>query len=135
MKEIEKIGGVVRAVAQGYIQSKVSREAYEFEKAVQEGELIKVGVNKYVVGEEEDVALHDYREESAEEKIRDLQALRRERSAAEVSQSLKALEQAVGEKKNVMPFLVDCCRTYCTVGEMTRVFKEAYGEFEEPSIF
>jgi methylmalonyl-CoA mutase, N-terminal domain len=135
MKEIEKIGGVVRAVAQGYIQSKVSREAYEFEKAVQEGELIKVGVNKYVVGEEEDVALHDYREESAEEKIKDLQALRRERSTADVSRSLKALEQAVGEKKNVMPFLVDCCRTYCTVGEMTRVFKDAYGEFEEPSIF
>ena len=135
MKEIDKIGGVVRAVAQGYIQSKVSREAYEFEKAVQEGELIKVGVNKYVMGEEEDVALHDYREESAEEKIRDLQALRRERSGADVSRTLKELEQAVREKKNVMPFLVDCCRAYCTVGEMTRVFKEAYGEFEEPSIF
>jgi len=135
MKEIEKIGGVVRAVAQGYIQSKVSRQAYEFEKAVQEGELIKVGVNKYVVGEEEDVALHDYREELAEEKIKDLQALRRERSSAEVSRTLRELEQAVREKKNVMPSLVDCCRAYCTVGEMTRVFKEAYGEFEEPSIF
>jgi len=135
MKEIEKIGGVVRAVAQGVIQSKVSRQAYEFEKAVQEGELIKVGVNKYVVGEEEDVALHDYREELAEEKIKDLQALRRERSTAEVSRSLKALEQTVREKKNVMPSLVDCCRAYCTVGEMTRVFREAYGTFEEPSIF
>ena len=135
MKEIEKIGGVVRAVAQGYIQSKVSRQAYEFEKAVQEGELIKVGVNKYVEGEEEDVALHDYREESAEEKIKDLQTLRRERLSAEVSRTLRELEQAVREKKNVMPFLVDCCRAYCTVGEMTRVFKEAYGEFEEPSIF
>ncbi|MBI5584372.1 MAG: methylmalonyl-CoA mutase [Deltaproteobacteria bacterium] len=135
MQEVEKIGGVVRAVAQGYIQRKVSRQAYEFEKAVQEGELIKVGVNKYVVGEEEDVALHDYREESAEEKIRDLQALRRERSAADVSRSLKALEQAVRDKKNVMPFLVDCCRAYCTVGEMAGVFKQAYGTFEEPSIF
>jgi methylmalonyl-CoA mutase N-terminal domain/subunit len=135
MKEIEKIGGVVRAVAQGYIQSKVSRQAYEFEKAVQEGELIKVGVNKYVEGEEEDVALHDYREELAEEKIKDLQTLRRERLSAEVSRTLRELEQAVREKKNVMPFLVDCCRAYCTVGEMTRVFKEAYGEFEEPSIF
>ena len=67
-------------MAQGYIQRKVSRQAYEFEKAVQEGELIKVGVNKYVEGEEEDVDLHEYREESAEEKIRDLKALRQERS-------------------------------------------------------
>jgi methylmalonyl-CoA mutase N-terminal domain/subunit len=135
MREVEKVGGVVRAVAQGYIQRKVSRQAYEFEKAVQDGELIKVGVNKYVVGEEEDVALHDYREESAEEKIRGLQALRRERSDADVSKTLKALEQAVREKKNVMPFLVDCCRAYCTVGEMAGVFKQAYGTFEEPSIF
>ena len=135
MKEIEKIGGVVRAVAQGYIQRKVSRQAYEFEKAVQEGELIKVGVNKYVVGEEEDVALHDYREESAEEKTKDLEALRRERSSADVSRTLKELERAVRGKNNVMPFLVDCCRAYCTVGEMAGVFKEAYGTFEEPSIF
>lgn len=135
MQEIEKYGGIVKAVGQGYVQRKVSRQAYEFEKAVQEGELIKVGVNKYVEGEEEDVALHDYREELAEEKIKDLEALRRERSSADVSRSLKALEQAVLEKKNVMPLLVDCCRAYCTVGEMTQAFREAYGTFEEPSIF
>jgi methylmalonyl-CoA mutase, N-terminal domain len=135
MKEVEDLGGIVKAVAQGYIQRKVAREAYEFEKAVQEGELIKVGVNKYVEGEEEDVALHEYREESAEEKIKELKVLRRERSSQGVSRSLKALESAVKNKKNVMPFLVDCCQAYCTVGEMTRVFKEAFGEFEEPNIF
>lgn len=135
MKEIEDLGGIVRAVAQGYIQRKVAREAYEFEKAVQDGELIKVGVNKYVEGEEEDVALHEYREESAVEKIEALKALRKERSSQEVSRTLKALESAVTNKKNVMPFLVDCCQAYCTVGEMTNVFKQAYGEFEEPSIF
>ncbi len=97
--------------------------------------MIKVGVNKYVEGEEEDVDLHEYREESAEEKIRDLKALRRERSSQEVTRTLKALETAVKEKKNVMPLLVDCCKAYCTVGEMTRVFKDSYGEFEEPGLF
>ncbi|MBI5606800.1 MAG: methylmalonyl-CoA mutase [Deltaproteobacteria bacterium] len=135
MKEVEGVGGIVKAVAQGYIQRKVSRQAYEFEKAVQEGELIKVGVNKYVEGEEEDVALHEYREESAEGKIRELKALRQERPAEAVIRTLKNLEGAVKEKKNVMPFLVDCCKVYCTVGEMTRIFKEAYGTFEEPNIF
>jgi methylmalonyl-CoA mutase, N-terminal domain len=135
MKEVEDLGGIIKAVAQGYIQRKVSRQAYEFEKAVQEGELIKVGVNKYMEGEEEDVDLHEYREESAEEKIRDLKALRQERSAEEVTRTLKALKTAVQEKKNVMPFLVDCCQAYCTVGEMTGIFKEAYGTFEEPNIF
>jgi methylmalonyl-CoA mutase N-terminal domain/subunit len=135
MKEVEDLGGIVKAVAQGYIQQKVSRQAYEFEKAVQDGELIKVGVNKYAEGEDEDVALHEYREESAEEKIQALKELRRERSDQEVARTLKALESAVADKKNVMPFLVDCCQAYCTVGEMADVFKQAYGEFEEPSIF
>jgi methylmalonyl-CoA mutase N-terminal domain/subunit len=135
MKEVEDFGGIVKAVAQGYIQKKVSRQAYEFEKAVQDGELIKVGVNKYVEGEEEDVALHEYREESAEEKIQALKELRRERSSLEVTRTLKALESAVEKKKNVMPLLVDCCQAYCTVGEMTQVFKNAFGEFEEPNIF
>jgi methylmalonyl-CoA mutase N-terminal domain/subunit len=135
MKEVEGFGGIVQAVAQGTIQKKVSRQAYEFEKALQEGELIKVGVNKYWEGEEEDVALHEYREESAEEKIRDLKALRRERSSQEVTRTLKALEITVKEKKNVMPLLVDCCKAYCTVGEMTRIFKDSYGEFEEPGLF
>ena len=135
MKEVEGFGGIVQAVAQGTIQKKVSRQAYEFEKALQEGELIKVGVNKYWEGEEEDVALHEYREESAEEKIRDLKALRRERSSQEVTRTLMALEITVKEKKNVMPLLVDCCKAYCTVGEMTRIFKDSYGEFEEPGLF
>ena len=49
--------------------------------------------------------------------------------------TLKALEQAAREKKNVMPYLVDAVRAYATVGEMTGVFKTVYGEFKEPDIF
>ena len=73
-EEMDEVEGLRRhrpGRGPGAIQRKVARQAYEFEKDVQEGELIKVGVNKYVVGEEEDVALHEYREELAEEKIKD----------------------------------------------------------------
>jgi methylmalonyl-CoA mutase N-terminal domain/subunit len=48
---------------------------------------------------------------------------------------LKDLEKAARDEKNVMPYLLECCKAYTTVGEMTKVFKEVYGEFKEPSIF
>jgi len=113
----------------------VAKQAYEFEKGVQKGELIKVGVNKYVEGEEMEVELHDYRQESAEEQIKRLKEVKRERDNRSVAESLKDLEGAARSEKNVMPYLVQCCKGYATVGEMTRVFREVYGEFREPSLF
>jgi methylmalonyl-CoA mutase N-terminal domain/subunit len=135
MEKIEKVGGMVQAVATGYIQRLVSRQAYEFEKGIQSGELLKVGVNIHTEGEAMDVELHEYTNESAEKQIESLKQLRRERNDRDVKRTLDALEAATRAGKNVMPSLVDCCKAYATVGEMTRVFREAYGEFEEPSLF
>ena len=113
----------------------MARQAYEFEKGVQKGELIKVGVNKYTEGEEMEVELHEYRQESAQEQVQRLREVKRERNNRKVTQMLKDLEKAAREEKNVMPYLLECCRAYATVGEMTKVFKEVFGEFKEPSIF
>jgi methylmalonyl-CoA mutase N-terminal domain/subunit len=113
----------------------VAKQAYEFEKGVQKGELIKVGVNKYTEGEEMEVELHEYRRESAEGQIQRLQEIKRERDNRKVVQLLKDLEKAARDETNVMPYLLDCCKAYATLGEMTKIFKEVYGEFKEPSIF
>jgi methylmalonyl-CoA mutase N-terminal domain/subunit len=72
---------------------------------------------------------------SAEEQIQRTKAVRRERDNRKVTQSLKELELAARAEKNVMPYLLECCKAYATVGEMTKVFKEVFGEFKEPSIF
>jgi len=137
MKQIQEIGGMVHAVATGFIQRKVARQAYEYEKGVQEGEYIKVGVNKYVdeTGEQTDVALHEYNEGWVDQQIGGLKDLRRTRGNREVARTLKDLEQGTRAGKNVMPLLVDCCRAYATVGEMAGVFRDIFGEWEEPSIF
>jgi methylmalonyl-CoA mutase N-terminal domain/subunit len=135
MKRIDEIGGMIQAVEMGYVQKEVAKQAYEFEKGVQKGELIKVGVNKYTEGEEMEVDLHEYRQESAEEQIKRLRKVKRERDNRKVSRLLKDLESAARTEKNVMPYLLECCKAYATVGEMTKVFKEVYGEFKEPSIF
>jgi methylmalonyl-CoA mutase N-terminal domain/subunit len=97
--------------------------------------LIKVGVNKYTEGEEMEVDLHEYHQESVEEQIRCLREVKRERDNRKVVQFLKDLEKAARDERNVMPYLLECCKAYATVGEMTKVFKEVYGEFKEPSIF
>jgi len=137
MKQIQEIGGMVHAVATGFIQRKVARQAYEYEKGVQNGEYIKVGVNKYVDEAEEqtDVELHEYNEAGVEQQIEALKELRRTRDNREVTRTLQALAQGTRSGENVMPLLVDCCRAYATVGEMAGVFRDIFGEWEEPSIF
>ena len=135
MAKIDKVGGIVKAVATGYIQRLVSMQAYEYEKGLQSGELKKVGLNIHTEGEPMDVELHEYTGESAEKQIASLKQLRSERNGREVARTLGELEAAAKAGKNVMPYLVECCKAYATVGEMARVFRDVFGEFDEPSLF
>jgi len=135
MEKIEKMGGMVEAVASGYVQREVARQAYEFEKKLQEGKVTKVGVNKYTEGVDMEVELHEYNEAWAQLQIERLKDLKKTRDNKAVRESLKLLGKAAKEKENVMPYLLDCCKCYATVGEMANVFREVFGEFREPSIF
>jgi methylmalonyl-CoA mutase N-terminal domain/subunit len=135
MEKVEKVGGMVEAVSSGYVQKEVARQAYEFEKKIQKGEIIKVGVNKYTEGVDMEVDLHEYNEEWARLQIKRLKELKKDRDNKAVKNSLKALEKAAREEKNVMPYLLVCCKDYATVGEMSNVFRDVFGEFVEPSIF
>ena len=135
MEKIEKVGGMVEAVSSGYVQREVAGQAFEFEKKLQDGTIPKVGVNKYTEGVDMEVELHEYNEAWAREQITSLQKLKSERDNKAAGDSLKDLEKAAKEQKNVMPFLVRCCKDYATVGEMANVFRDAFGEHVEPSIF
>jgi methylmalonyl-CoA mutase N-terminal domain/subunit len=94
-----------------------------------------VGVNIHTEGESKDVELHEYNGESAEKQIEELNRVRRQRHSREVMATLSDLEKATREGKNVMPCLVACCKAYATVGEMTAVFRNIFGEFGEPALF
>ncbi|MDX2446259.1 MAG: methylmalonyl-CoA mutase family protein, partial [Desulfobacterales bacterium] len=137
MTAIQKVGGMIPAVSSGYIQRKVTRQAYEYEKGLQSGEFTKVGLNKYTDGEESgpDVALHEHNEVWVEKQINRLQELKGSRNNQVVKRTLQALEKGTRQGKNVMPLLVDCCREYATVEEMTSVLRDVFGEWQEPAIF
>jgi methylmalonyl-CoA mutase, N-terminal domain len=135
MEKVEKVGGMLEAVSSGYVQKEVARQAYEFEKKLQEGQVTKVGVNKYTEGVDMEVELHEYNEEWAGLQIDRLKELKRTRDNQAVADSLKSLEAAAKSRENVMPHLVSCCKAYATVGEMADVFRQVFGEYVEPSIF
>jgi methylmalonyl-CoA mutase N-terminal domain/subunit len=137
MKQIQKVGGMLHAVATGFIQRKVAQQAYEYERGLQKGDYIKVGVNKYTDETEDqtDVELHEYNDQWADKQVAGLKELRRTRNNREVKRLLKELEETARNESNVMPVLADCCRAYATVGEMADVFRNVFGEWQEPSIF
>jgi methylmalonyl-CoA mutase N-terminal domain/subunit len=135
MHRVKKMGGMVQAVSSGYIQREVAKQAYAFEKSLQNGDVIKVGVNKYTGGEQPDVDLHEYDDTWADTQVQRLKTVRRTRNNREVVRLLKDLDQAARTDNNVMPTLVDCCRAYATVGEMAGVLRDVFGEWDEPSLF
>ncbi|MBK5100630.1 MAG: methylmalonyl-CoA mutase [Desulfobacteraceae bacterium] len=135
MEKIEKVGGMVEAVSSGFVQKEVARQAYEYEKKLQQGKVTKVGVNKYTEGVDMEVELHEHNEEWAKSQIEHLKELKGTRDNKAVTKSLNALEKAAKEEKNVMPLLVECCKCYATVGEMANVFRDVFGEYVEPGIF
>ena len=137
MKEIQDMGGMIKAVSTGFIQRKVSGQAYEYEKGLQTGEYTKVGQNRNPEGNDhsEDVELHEYNEEWAEQQQAGLKELKKTRNNKDVARTLNALEKGTKLGKNVMPLLVECCHAYATVGEMAGVFRDIFGEWEEPGIF
>ena len=136
MERIEKMGGMAEAVEQGFVQKLVAQQAYQFEKDLQTGKLKKVGVNLYAdeSKKEEDVELHEYDPSVIDQQIERLKEVKRERSDKEVANALKDLKKAAEEGKNVMPYLVTAVKAYATVQEMTDVFREVFGEFNEPRI-
>jgi len=134
MEKVKKVGGMVEAVASGYVQREVARQAYEYEKRLQDGAVTKVGVNKYTEGVDMEVELHEYNEDWAMLQIERLKKLKQERDKKAAGSSLKALEDAAREGSNVMPHLVECCKSLATVGEMADVFRNVFGEHREPSI-
>ena len=138
MARVEEWGGIVRAVSNGTIQRIVAQQAYAHEKALQRGEIVKVGVNKYRMpsprdgGEGREVQLHEYRPDQAEAQMRRTAQIQAQRDGEAVSRALDALKRAAQGRENLMPYFLDAVRAYATLGEMTAVLKTVFGEFKEP---
>ncbi len=137
MDDLERRGGMVKAVEDGYLQGLISEEAFRVHQAVASGERPIVGVNRFETDESPpEVEGYELDERSRARQLERLAEVKRSRSAVEVRDTLAALGAAAGgETENLMPLLVDCAKAYCTVGEMVDVLKAQWGEFQQPAVF
>ena len=133
MKQVDKRGGIVSAISKGEIQREVSKQAYLYEKKIQSGDFVKVGVNKYRIEEEERIIkIHEHDPSLVKQQIKTLNKIKETRDNKKVKNSLEKLCNMAKTDENLMPYIIDCVKAYATVGEITIVLKEVFGEFKEP---
>lgn len=135
IEELDDYGGVIKAIEDGYLQMRIAERARDRKRAVDKGQTVIVGQNFFRRDEQTDDFGEVFRlDPKAAEKVREkYDALLTRRDDAAVARSLAALEEAaMRDDVNVMPFLVDCCHAYATVGEMVATLKRCWGEFQEP---
>ena len=131
--KIDALGGMVAAVEQGYPQGEIARSSYEYQRAVERGEKLIVGVNTQVDEEEQPIPTLYIDHAVAEQQAAALAALRADRDNAAVAQALDRLRQAAQGDDNLMPPILDSVRAYATLGEMCGVLKQVFGTYEESS--
>ncbi|MBE0415652.1 MAG: methylmalonyl-CoA mutase, partial [Dehalococcoidia bacterium] len=140
INKIDEMGGAVAAIENGYYQREIAKSAYEFQRQVETGERIIVGVNAFLGEKELEVTTsrlvaHPYdpkkREEAEQRQLANLAQVKRERDNKAVKASLKRLKKAAqDESVNLIPPLMECVRLYATEGEMCGTLKEVFGEYK-----
>jgi methylmalonyl-CoA mutase N-terminal domain/subunit len=132
---IDRMGGMVAAVEQGYPQREIAESSYRFQQAVEKREQVIVGVNAHVEENEAPHPILYIDDAAANAQMARLSEVKSRRDNARVQASLEALREAARGSGNTMYPLLDCVRAYATVGEMCNALREVWGEYEEvPSI-
>jgi methylmalonyl-CoA mutase N-terminal domain/subunit len=135
VRRIDELGGMLRAVEEGYPQREIAESAFRWQKEIEAGERVVVGVNAFRADEEEPIEILKIDETVARAQVERLRAVRAERSAARVSETLGALERAARDGANVMPPIIEAVRAYATLGEISDVLRKVFGTYREDGRF
>ncbi len=133
MGEIEKRGGMVECLRSGYVQKRIGERAYEWQRKLDSGEQIVVGVNKFTQADAqpEDVAVHRVPLALEKQQIDRLNAVRAKRDEGASSRALEKLVVAAKADDNLMPYIVEAVRAYATVGEITGALRRVFGAYTQ----
>lgn len=130
--KIEEMGGAVAAIEKGYMQSEMASHAYSYQREIEEGSRIVVGVNKYNDNKEietNDVLTADL--SVAERQIKKVNDMKAKRDQKLVDDALAKLKAAAEGEENLMPYLIEAVKTYATLGEICGVLREVFGEYKQ----
>jgi len=136
--EIDKRGGAPKAIEAGYIQKEIEESAYEYQRMIDSEEHVVVGVNKFTVDDEDDDEIELENSEISTEiemqQIEKLVRLKQERDNQKVNEVISRVRDVARSDENIMPVLIEAVKAYATVGEISDVFRDVFGEYRAPNI-
>jgi methylmalonyl-CoA mutase N-terminal domain/subunit len=132
---IDALGGMLRAIEAGYPQAEIQQAAYEYQQAVETGEQVVVGVNRFAGGPEKPIPTLKIHPEVERAQIERLRALRSHRNADKAKTALAEVERRAASTENLMPAILDAVEAYATVGEISDAMRRVFGEFQEFAVF
>ena len=137
IEEIRELGdgsvrdGVLDGLDSGYFHREIQEASYEYQKRVDAGEETVVGVNAYETDEDPDLDTLHVDESVQDTQLDRLERVKDERDDDAVAETLAALDEAIENDENVMPYIVDAVKAYATMGEIMETFEEQYGQYSE----
>lgn len=134
-RRIDDLGGVLAAIDRGFFQQEIADAAYEYQCAVDKGERIVVGVNRYNIGEPLQIELLKIDPAVEEKQVQRLKQLKEKRDSEAVARRLEDLKKCAAGTDNVIPKILEAVKVYATEGEIVAALKEVFGEYKEKPSF
>jgi methylmalonyl-CoA mutase, N-terminal domain len=129
--KIDAIGGMLRAIEAGYVQQEIQKSAYEYQQAVERGEQVVVGVNRFQADEERSIPTMRIDPEIERAQVGRLHALRARRDSEKTRAALQEIERRANGSENLMPAILTAVENFATVGEISDALRRAFGEYQE----
>ncbi|MBI3167805.1 MAG: methylmalonyl-CoA mutase family protein [Chloroflexi bacterium] len=133
-RRIEDLGGVIPALEKGFMQSEISDAAYRYQREIDENRRKIVGVNAYLDEKPAAIPILTMDPNGYNRQLNRLNEVKKMRDSGQVGQTLDALRIACEGTENSMPYIIDCVRAYCTLGEIITVMTKVFGKYEEPTM-
>jgi methylmalonyl-CoA mutase N-terminal domain/subunit len=135
LDKIEEMGGAVRAIEEGFQQMEIQDSAYNYQLEIESGDRVVIGVNKFQIAEKSPQNLLRVDPVVEETQRGNLQAVKQKRNGAEVDRTLARLKEAAEATDNLLPPVLDAVRAYATLGEISDVLRDVFGEYQQRAIF
>jgi methylmalonyl-CoA mutase N-terminal domain/subunit len=131
IRRIDEMGGTLRAIEVGFIQGEIQNSAFEFQREIEKGQRIIVGVNRFRMEEREKTPVFRIDPANERARVESLREMRARRDAAKWQQSLAQLETAARGTENLMPRILGAAEAYATVGEISDTLRRVFGEYRD----
>lgn len=129
MQKIDAMGGSVSAIEQGFIQEEIARSAYQYQRAVESGDKIIVGVNKFETDESDSIPVFRVDDSIRQAQVARLEAFRNNRERGRCDTVLQELNDRATGGENIMPAVIAAVEARCTLGEIADTLREVFGEY------